>query len=208
MTAPDLTRLPPMRTGARIGRLRAAMAQGGVSPAEQQAVLAELEAAHSAVLWPAASAPEETPEEIVRRLRDEVVEVEDGSPRRDFGNSVLDLSTLDTVPAELMPADTGNLADADRLERERRAQTTVAGLAPGRAVRLLLQGHWHGAQLLWRSADAELLLFADSAGLTHALTRRALERLHGEGLAVLDPPPSLVQRAIDTMLLAAQTGQR
>ena len=54
---------------------------------------------------------------------------------------------------------------------------------------------------------SELLLFADAAGLTHALTRRALERLHVEGLARLDAPPSYVQRAIDA-LLASQPAQR
>ena len=190
-----------------IGRLRTAMAQGGVSPAEQRAVLAELEASHSAVLWPKTGPSEETPEEIVRRLREEVVEADDIGPRRDFGNSVLDLSTLDTVPASLMPAASGAAEDGDLAERGRRAEAAVAALTPGRAARLLLQGHWHDAQLLWRSADAELLLFADAAGLTHALTRRALERLHVEGLARLDAPPSYVQRAIDA-LLASQPAQR
>ena len=170
-------------------------------------MLAELEASHSAVLWPKTGPSEETPEEIVRRLREEVVEADDIGPRRDFGNSVLDLSTLDTVPASLMPAASGAAEDGDLAERGRRAEAAVAALTPGRAARLLLQGHWHDAQLLWRSADAELLLFADAAGLTHALTRCALERLHVEGLARLDAPPSYVQRAIDA-LLASQPAQR
>lgn len=182
-----------------IGRMRAAMAQGGVSPAEEQAVLAEMEAAHRAALWPAPGAAREaeTPEEIVRRLREETFDV-DAAPRREFGDSVLDLSTLDTVPASLMPDGVGTAGD-ERAERERRAQAAVAALAPGRAVRLLLQCHWHDAQLLWRSADAELLLFAGRAGQRHALTRRALERLHAEGLALLDAPGSLVQRAVDAL---------
>ena len=182
-----------------IGRMRAAMAQGGVSPAEEQAVLAEMESAHRAALWPAPGAAHEaeTPEEIVRRLREETID--DDAPRRDFGDSVLDLSTLDTVPASLMPDNSGSAAVGERAERERRAEGAVAALAPGRAVRLLLQGQWHDAQLLWRSADAELLLFADHAGQRHALTRRALERLQAEGLAQLDAPGSLVQRAVDAL---------
>lgn len=183
-----------------IGRMRAAMAQSGVSPAEEQAVLAEMEAAHRAALWPAPGAAHEaeTPEEIVRRLREETIE-DDAAPRRDFGDSVLDLSTLDTVPASLMPDAGASAAVGERAERERRAQGAVAALAPGRAVRLLLQGQWHDAQLLWRSIDAELLLFTDHAGQRHALTRRALERLQTEDLAQLDGPGSLVQRAVDAL---------
>ena len=76
-------------------------------------------------------------------------------------------------------------------------------LAPGRAARLLLQGHWIDAQLLWRNDGGDLLLFADTDGRTHALTRRAIERLEAEGLVRIAPPGSLVQRAIDSLLAAA-----
>jgi hypothetical protein len=188
-----------------IGRLRAVMAQGRVSPAGQQAVLAELEASHSAKLWPAESGTKETPEEIVRRLREEVIENDEDSPRRDFGNSLLDVSTLDTVPAEMMPASRGD--DFERAERARAAQRAVATLAPGRAARLLLRGQWHEAQLIWRSADGELLLFADGGARTQALTRSALERLQAEGLAVTDRPFSLVRRAIEALLAEHADGR-
>jgi hypothetical protein len=99
----------------------------------------------------------------------------------------------------LMPDAGASAAVGERAERERRAQGAVAALAPGRAVRLLLQGQWRDAQLLWRSIDAELLLFTDHAGQRHALTRRALERLQTEDLAQLDGPGSLVQRAVDAL---------
>ena len=182
-----------------LARLRAGMAQCGLTAGEQEAVIAELEAAHTATLWPgpgaAAHESPETPEEIVRRLREEVVD--DAPARRDFGDSVLDLSTLETVPAELLPED-GSMSPAD--ERARSASAAVAAMALGGSVRLLLHGHWIDAQLLWRSEGGELVLFADTAGLTHALTRRALERLQAEGLAHLEPPGSLIQRAVDGLL--------
>ena len=191
---------------ALIARLRTAMTEGGVPAAEEQSVLAEMEAAHSATLWPApgAGATEETPEEIVRRLREEVAD-EDGEPRREFGDSVMDLSTLDTVPAELMPQFDG-VAGPAQAARAQQSRATVAALAPGRAARLLLQGHWHDTQLLWRTADGELLLFIDRRGVTQALTRLALERLHGEGLARLDAPASRVRRAIDALGASPDVG--
>ncbi len=187
-----------------LARLRASMAHCGLGPAEQQAVLDELEASHSATLWPgggggvAAAGALETPEDIVRRLREEVFD--DTPPRRDFGDSVLDLSTLDTVPAELLPDDAAASPTDDRAERTRRAPAAVAALPLGRAVRLLLQGRWTEAQLLWRSEGGDLLLFAGDTGRTHALTQRALERLHAEGLAAFEPPGSLIQRAVDGLL--------
>ncbi len=193
---------------ALLARLRAGMAHGAVPAAEQQAVLAELEASHSAILWPdgrAQPAATESPQEVIRRLREEVV-ANDAPARRDLGDSVVDLSTLDTVPAELMPDDAAGAGGQDA-ERVRRSQAVVAALPVGRAVRLLLQGQWIDVQLLWRSADGELLLFADRARLTHALTRRALERLHAEGLALLDAPASLVRRAVDASLAGLAGGR-
>jgi len=185
-----------------LARLRAGMAQRGVAAGEQQAMLAELEASHSETLWPGSTATAtladeaaETPEEIVRRLREEVIE--ELPARHDFGNSVLDVTTLDTAPAELMPDD---FEVNQAAERARRSPAAVAALQAGGAARLLLQGRWNSAQLLWRSEGGELLLFADSAGLTHALTRRALERLHAEGLASFDEPESLTQRAVASLL--------
>jgi len=188
-----------------LARLRTGMARCGLEMSEQQAVLVELETSHSATLWPgggtaavAAHRTQETPEDIVRRLREETAY--DAPPRRDFGDSVLDLSTLDTVPAGLMPDDDAAIPSDERSARARRAPAAIAMLAAGRAGRLLLQGRWIDAQLLWRSEGGELLLFADGAGCTHALTRRALERLYAEGLAQFDPPGSLVQRAIERLL--------
>lgn len=187
-----------------LGRLRAHMAHCGLAAGEQQALLDELEASHTASLWPrgGSGAPAaETPEEIVRRLRDEIVE--DAPPRRDFGDSVLDLSTLDTVPAELMPDLPAPAPLPPAADRPRPPPAGIATLAPGRAARLLLQGHWIDAQLLWRNDGGDLLLFADTDGRTHALTRRAIERLEAEGLVRIAPPGSLVQRAIDRLLAAA-----
>lgn len=196
-----------------LARLRASMAQHALTPSQQQAVLDELEASHSATLWPRAGAAPaaapptaaETPEDIVRRLREEVVD--EAPPRREFGDSVLDLSMLDTVPAELLPNDRTAHADADADADTadappRRGATAAAALAPGGAARLLLHGRWLDAQLLWRSDGGDLLLFIDASGATHALTQRAFERLRAEGLARVAAPDSAVHRAIKRLLSA------
>jgi hypothetical protein len=57
--------------------------------------------------------------------------------------------------------------------------------------------------LLWRSDTGEILLLADSTGRTHAMTRSALERMQEEGLTNFDPPVSLIQRAVDSLLASS-----
>jgi hypothetical protein len=96
------------------------------------------------------------------------------------------------VPAELMPNDAAARAD-DPARR-------VDALRVGDFERLFVQGRWQRVQLLWRSEQGLFLLFAgESAGRTHSITRRALERLAGAGLIQPLQTRSLVQRAIDSL---------
>ena len=179
-----------------LAQLHEGMARVGVSQPAQQALLDELMAAHTEALRPGAT--QEKPEDIVRRLRDE--SAQDAPATTAFGDSVVDLGTLDTVPADLLPADGARAPTSDSADQARRIRRWVDALAPGDALRLLLQGRWIGAQLLWRSQGGDLLLFASRGGMTHALTRRALERLHAEGLATQDEAGSLMQRAVDSVM--------
>jgi len=172
-------------------RLRAGMALVALPQSEQQAVLDELMTVHTEALRPGARGPAElTPEQIVQRMRDEVVPEAPGSQA--FSDSVIDLASMETVPAELMPNDAAARAD-DPARR-------VDALRVGDFERLFVQGRWQRVQLLWRSEQGLFLLFAgESAGRTHSITRRALERLAGAGLIQPLQTRSLVQRAIDSL---------
>lgn len=193
--------------------LRDGMAQLGMPAQEQQAFLDELMAVHADTLRVGAGAApvqprsgadehDESPADIVRRLREETSDAGPttvGGARGGFLDTVLDVPALDTVPAELLPAAAPDAA-ADSRDAARR---WADALAPGDAARLWLAGRWLDARLLWRSAGGELLLFDSSSGAaTHALTRRALERLHAEGLAARPARVSLIQRAVDGLMEA------
>ena len=195
-----------------LDRLREGMAAAGVPQGEREALLGELEMSHTEALWPGtgpaalSASPHETPEQIVQRLREEVIA--EAQPRNAFGDSVLDLSTLDTVPAGLMPDDeAGTTFSRDVADPARRARAAVDALEPGRWARLLLHGRWVDAQVLWCSEGGELLLFADADGRAHAMTRRAVERLHTEGLVKPFDSGSLIQRAVDSLLAGLPAAQ-
>ncbi len=93
-------------------------------------------------------------------------------------DGVLDPQGMVTVPSELLP-EAGTVsrptADSDEwLER----------LHAGHWVRLLLQGRWVHAQLLWAGEQRELWLFGDGGSdATWAVRRQALTLLHAGGLA-------------------------
>ncbi len=170
-------------------RLRVGMALAEMPEADQQAVLDELMARHAQALRPGTRpAPQEatqSPEEIMRRLREEI-EPPPGAGAT-FGDSLIDLASMETVPAELMPA------------------APLPGLAPalvvGQRYRIFLHGRWNQVQLLWRSEQGSCLLFAgETAARTHSITQRALERLREAGLVKVVDAHSLIQRAVDAML--------
>jgi len=69
---------------------------------------------------------------------------------------VADLTHLPTVPSTLYDAVAPTIAQAP-------ADAWLDGLAAGDVARLLIQGRWILAQLLWRSASGEVWLWADCA---------------------------------------------
>lgn len=173
-------------------RLREGMALIALPEAGQRAVLDELMAIHTEALRPGARATAAalTPEQIVQRLRDEVI-AEAPAPRP-FADSLLDLSSIDTVPADVLPPDDAGVTSP--------APAHLDAWRPGDWRRLYLRGRWSRVQLLWRSERGGYLLFAGEVpGRTHSVTRRALERLHAAGLVQPLAQSSLVQRAVDAM---------
>lgn len=171
-------------------RLRAGMALVNLAASEQAHVLDELMAIHTEALRPggrAADAEALTSQQIVQRMRDEVLPPSTGHGA--FSDSVIDLGSMETVPAELMPeSPTEGLAQR------------VDALRPADRLRLFVQGRWARVQLLWRSDQALFFLFAgETAGRTHSITHRALEKLAGAGLLQPLEARSLVQRALDNV---------
>lgn len=172
-------------------RLREGMALIQMPPAEQQAVLDALMPIHAEALRPGprAEAAALTPEQIVQRMREEVVP--GTPPQRPFSDSVIDLASMDTVPADFLATDIGSPEEAAR---------RIDALQPGERFRLFVQGRWSRVQFLWRSGQGRYLLFAgERAGQTHSITRSALERLDAAGLVRPLEDKPLVQRAIDTL---------
>jgi len=178
-------------------RIRVGMEEVALPAAEQQAVLDELMTIHTEALRPgtraAGAGGAATAEEIVQRMREEVVP--DSGPARSFSDSVIDLSSMETVPAEHLPSGGGGIDD-DPSKR-------IEALRVGDRQRVFLQGRWSRVQLLWRSDRGLFFLFAgESPARTHSITRRALERLSSAGLVQPIEPKPLVQRAVDRMMRA------
>ena len=124
-------------------------------------------------------------------MRDEVVA--DSPPARSFSDSVIDLSSMETVPAEHLPSG-GDRGDDDPARR-------VESLRVGDRQRLFLHGRWSRVQLLWRSDRSLFFLFAgESPSRNHSITQRALERLSSAGLLQPLETKPLVQRAVDRMM--------
>lgn len=172
-------------------RLREGMALGGMPADQQHALLDELMAVHTEALRAGRQgADESAPQEIVQRLRDETV-ADTAGPTR-FRDSLIDLSSMETVPVDAMAA--GAPAVADPGQR-------IDALAPGSRCRLFVQGRWTPALLLWRSAHGQYFVFAGSdAGHRLSITRRALERLGEEGLLQTLDEHSLLQRSVDRLV--------
>jgi hypothetical protein len=174
-------------------RLREGMAMINVPPAEQEHLFGELMTIHTEALRPRARSEERplTSEEIVQRMRDEVLPPNTGQGA--FRDSLIDLASMDTVPADLMPGEPQVSAEGSRKR--------VAVLVPGARLRLFIIGRWNRIQLLWRSDKGLFFLFAgEAAGRTHSISRGALERLAGAGLMQPLEARSLVQRALDAVM--------
>jgi hypothetical protein len=173
-------------------RLRAGMEMINLPAAEQESVLDELMTIHTEALRPntRADAGPLTPEQIVQRMRDEVLPAATGHGA--FSDSVIDLASMETIPAELMPESGAPAEDtAKRVEM----------LRVGDRLRLFVLGRWNNVQLLWRSDQGLFFLFAgDGVARTHSVTRRALERLASAHLLQPLETRTLVQRALDAVM--------
>jgi hypothetical protein len=169
-------------------RLRAALETLALPEADQQPFFDALMALHTEALRPSKAAEQPTPAEIVQRMRDET----DWTPphRPPFSDSLIDLHSLDTVPADvLQPGD----APVDATQR-------IAVLLPGDRLRVFVRGEWDRLQLLGRSSRGGYLVFAGTdPQRLHSITRGALERLAEAGLVGPSEDVSLVQRAFDTV---------
>lgn len=168
--------------------LRSGMASIAMAESERQAVLDELLPIHAEGLRPRSAAESEmlSAQEIVQRMRDEVIPLE---PPRSFGDSVIDVASMDTVPAEFLPSTVDGQAE------------TAEAIAVGHVRRMFVGGRWAHVQLLWRSSQGQYLLFAgEGPGRTHSMTRRALERLQAARLVQPVEVQPLVQRTIDTLM--------
>jgi len=181
-------------------RLRTGMELVELARPEQQALLDELMVIHAEALRPGGRTTTAalTPEQIVQRLRDEVVP--EPAVARHFGDSVIDLSSMETVPADVL--ESGHDA-----QPEDEPGARVERLRAGDRMRLFVQGRWSRAQLLWRSERGQFFLFAgDSPTRTHSITRRALERRAGEGLIQPLEAKPLLQRAVDHLMRELAAG--
>jgi hypothetical protein len=180
-------------------RLRNGMSLIEVPASEQQSLLDELMKVHADALRPgsraATPAAEEdlSPEEIVRRMREEVAVEPEPMDGSGFSDSLIDLASMETVPAELMGAEVAAPGDDP--------QDWVRHMTVGERYRIFLHGGWTQVQLLWRSEQNHFFLFAgETPQHTHSITLRALERLRAAELLGPLYAHSLIQRAVDGML--------
>ena len=105
----------------------------------------------------------------------------------------LDVGTLDTVPAELLP-------EPDRPAAAVGAFSVAQASTPGTPLRCHLQGHWRYLTCLWRDTGHDLLLLDEpQTGSPWALRQSALARLLAENLARPMRVRSLVRRAADRL---------
>ena len=104
---------------------------------------------------------------------------------------MLDVGSMDTVPADLMNHAMLSLDDAARWLHERQS---------GQWLHVFLQGHWQVVQLLWRNEEVWLLADLMSRPTTWAVRISALELLYEEQLLETFEPISLVQRAAEKVL--------
>lgn len=109
----------------------------------------------------------------------------------------LDIGSLDTVPAGLMP-------ESERPAAQPGAFTLLQASVPGTQMRCHLQGRWRHLMTLWSDPDSEsVLLLEPPSGRLWALRQTALSRLLGERLARPLRLRSLVRRAADRLLRSA-----
>jgi hypothetical protein len=105
-------------------------------------------------------------------------------------HGTLDVSALDTIPADMLPGG----PDAPPIPV--RDESWLNEIKAGDWIRMFLQGRWVHVQLLWPGERGEIMLFGDGASdATWAIRRRALRSLHDARLLKSLTRRSLVRRA-------------
>lgn len=164
------------RLPALLAALRAGMGAIGLAEPERQAVFDALLAVHTDQPGAAAAGAHGTAAAAAPHQP---------APAGGFADSLIDLGSLDTVPAELLPGTT-DPPDAP-----------PAALAVGQSAQIFIDGRWARVQLLWRSARGLYLLLAEEpAGRTRSMTRRAFDQLQAARLVRPAVAGSLVQRTL------------
>jgi len=178
---------------ALIGRLQRGMQLIRLPQAQVQQLLDGLMDSHRALLQPGAAASPApmappTPAQAIEWDDDAAFQREQPADR--WGHSDTNLGHLPTVPMGL------NAESAAAA-----ASSWVQGLHEGQRCKIFLQGQWVTARLMWQSENGGFFMFSSPLeGGSHSLTRRALERLRAEGLVTDVAEPSLLQRAVDSLM--------
>ncbi len=182
--------LPPL-----LKRLREGMALIALPEARQKALLDDLMDAHQQLLGFSNRADDlllsDTP------TVDKPVWADTQPAEETAAEAMIEVASMDTVPAELLSIDEGPQTMPDSLTEH---------IVLAQPCLWLISGRWQQVQLLWRSESARFFLFAgETAGCPHSITGVALERLGREGLIKPLADSQLLQRAMDRV--AEQLGQ-
>jgi hypothetical protein len=87
--------------------------------------------------------------------------------------------------------------EEDAPEAAAQRQAWISALKPGTICRLMLQGRWATAQLVWQSDNGQFFMFKGPLAIgTQTVTRRVLERLRSEGLATVVEPGQTLAKAL------------
>lgn len=165
---------------ALLQRAREGLAAAAMAPARVEAELADL----AAVLRDPAQALDEAG-----------AEEGDATPADGFPDSNVGVPTvlIDTLEA------------GESSEAARDCQAWLDGLVPGEYCRMFLLGRWMTTQLTWVSGNRNLYVFSSRhAGRVHSMTRRALEKARGAGLAASVGHGLLLAQAMDTLTDAGE----
>ena len=182
--------LPPL-----LKRLREGMALIALPETRQKVLLDDLMDAHNRLLGFSKRADDIQPADTP--AFDDAVWADTQPVEETPVEAMIEVASMDTVPAELLAADEGPHTMPDSLTEH---------IVLAQPCQWLIGGRWQQVQLLWRSESARFFLFAgETAGCPHSITGVALERLGREGLIKPLAEPQLLQRAMDRV--AEQLGQ-
>ena len=82
---------------------------------------------------------------------------------------------------------------------------SVAAIALGAWVEVMLEGQWVRAQLTWASPHRSLFMFVSRGGKAHSMSQRTMDKLRAQGMIRVVSQGHLVDKALDAV---AQTALR